>query len=585
MIIDGLQPWIHAFGWTLVHFLWQGAAVGLAYAVVRSLVPRGHGEARYAIGLLALAALAVCPLVTLWLLRPVAMPAGNIDAVEQAVFAMTQAGAGSRGFFAMFDLSWLVAAWAAGVIVMTARALRQWRALEHVATRLAWREAEVDALFERVAMRFGGIRGVRVLVSRHLDTPTLIGWFNPVILLPAAVVLGFPRHQLELILAHELGHLRRHDHLVNLVQVTVETLLFYHPVVHWISREVRHDREVCCDRLVLRLTEGEPREYARTLAALENLRQLSPQLAVAASGGHLLDRVRRIVGLPSVPRRRSRGAWAVLACTAILLIGMLLVPRWNDTDERAIVPIPVALAFDAFDDDLPALRLEIDPVVETSWPAIDVPVASGGQSPSVLPSQDADAGRPVFVEPAAPTLALVSPPQTVTTDVVVEDEVRRMPEPVMASAVSVPGPRPLPRLLRRVDPVYPQLNPLDARGHVAFEFSVDAQGAVRDIRTVVGDGRSTLASAARRALRQWRFESRPSSSTVAERYRQDFVFKGIVEGPVQVQDEGDATQCRRMTGSQVCRPVLAKGLTTEVVVARGDQLAASPGRPVPAAGF
>ena len=182
-----------------------------------------------------------------------------------------------------------------GVSFMIWRAVHQWRSLERIATRLAYRRAEIEEILLRVAKRFGGMPGARVLVSGFIDTPTLIGWFKPVILLPAAVVAGFPREQLELILAHELGHLRRYDHLVNLGQAVIETLLFYHPVVHWISREVRHEREVCCDNLVLRLTDSEPREYARTLAALEEVRQLAPQLSVAASGGMLLDRVRRIV--------------------------------------------------------------------------------------------------------------------------------------------------------------------------------------------------------------------------------------------------------------------------------------------------
>ena len=68
---------------------------------------------------------------------------------------------------------------------------------------------------------------------------------------------------MELILAHELGHVRRWT-MVNLLQVVVETILFYHPVVHWISRELRREREICCDALVLRLSGGQARDYART---------------------------------------------------------------------------------------------------------------------------------------------------------------------------------------------------------------------------------------------------------------------------------------------------------------------------------
>ncbi|MCW5567801.1 MAG: TonB family protein [Dokdonella sp.] len=562
MSVDGLQAWIHAFGWMLVHFLWQGAAVGLAYAVVRALIPRDHGEARYAVGLVALAALVACPLVTLWLLRPSAVVAEAGASVELAALAMAPIGVGATGFLASLDLSWLVAAWVAGVVIMTARALCQWRALEHIATRLAWREAEVDALFMRVAARFGGVRGVCVLVSRHLDTPTLIGWFNPVILLPAAVVLGFPRHQLELILAHELGHLRRHDHLVNFVQATIETLLFYHPVVHWISREVRHDREICCDRLVLHLTEGEPHEYARTLAALEHLRQLPPQLAVAASGGRLLDRVRRIVGLPSMPDARPRGAWFALAGGVGVFAVALAISHWDDdvVTARTLDPVASREAAPIMD----RLDTSVAPA-DIALPRLDPPLAAAGSEHSSAPAlpdrteEEGDDGAPV------PVLLPVPPPaRTEGAVAAAAFEVSDL-EATMVPAAEVPQVRPLrqpsraPKLVRRVDPVYPEVASDDSRGHVEFEFSLERNGSVRDINVVSGDARGMFANAARHALRQWRFDPRDSARVSGQRFRQDFVFAGISRGLIE-----EAGACQRSTGSHLCRPARVLGLSTEV---------------------
>ena len=73
-----------------------------------------------------------------------------------------------------------------------------------------------------------------------------------------------------MVLAHELAHIRRHDFLVNLLQTVVETLLFYHPAVWWMSRRVRVEREHCCDDLAVAVC-GEPARYARALARLEEL--------------------------------------------------------------------------------------------------------------------------------------------------------------------------------------------------------------------------------------------------------------------------------------------------------------------------
>ena len=74
--------------------------------------------------------------------------------------------------------------------------------------------------------------------------------------------------QIESILLHELAHIRRHDYLVNLLQIVVESLVFYHPAVWWISGVMRAERENCCDDLVV-ATQGDAFVYAAALTALE----------------------------------------------------------------------------------------------------------------------------------------------------------------------------------------------------------------------------------------------------------------------------------------------------------------------------
>jgi beta-lactamase regulating signal transducer with metallopeptidase domain len=334
-------PLIQSLGWTLLHFLWQGAAIGLGYATLRLILPADHAEARYNAGLVALVLIAICPPLTLGIVYPHVVAAAGAEptAIDAIVASVPSAAAEPDATFTLDRvLPWLVLSWVLGVAIMAWRALRQWQALERIAHRCAEPSSDLERMLASLAKRFGLARSIRVLVSAQIDTPTLIGWLKPVILLPTAVALGFPRHQIELILAHELGHLRRYDHLVNLAQAVLETLLFYHPVVHWISREVRNDREVCCDRLVLRMTRGEPREYAQTLASLEELRLATPQLAVAATGGVLLDRVRRIVDMPA-PRlaapRPMLGIMLLVAAAVIIAGTSVLRPDRKELDALA----------------------------------------------------------------------------------------------------------------------------------------------------------------------------------------------------------------------------------------------------------
>ncbi len=185
-------------------------------------------------------------------------------------------------------------------------------------------------------------RPVRVAVSALARTPSLIGWLAPVIVLPASTLLALTPRQLEMVIAHELAHVRRADYLVNLLQVAVETLLFHHPAVHWISRDVRELREVCCDDLVLR-GGVDPLHYADTLASLEALRSTTHAPAMAATAGSLLLRVRRIVGVAEQQRGRVDGQ-AVVLLLALLALALLLGGQHSAVySAAAAAPPPIAI--------------------------------------------------------------------------------------------------------------------------------------------------------------------------------------------------------------------------------------------------
>lgn len=559
-------PWILALGWTLVHVLWQGVVIGLAHAAVRALLPKAHCHARYAAGLAALALLALWPLATFLALRPRADLATLPGDALSASLGTLAAGA-SAGFDAGIDalLPWLVSLWFVGVVVVGWRALRQWRDLVRLTRRWAFASPELDSIMHAVNARFGFVRKVRVLVSARVDTPMLIGWIKPVVLLPSAVALGFPRQQLELILAHELGHLRRYDHLVNLAQAMLETVLFYHPVVHWISRDVRNERELCCDALVLRLTQGDPREYAHTLASLEELRQLPASFALAASGGELLERVRRIIGLPAsrvVAPRQAQMRW--LFAAALLGIGLVLALRIGREDARTLdVPVlsadwlvsrPAAtlpLATFALPFERPRLRL---------LPA--EPVAAMIAEPRHEPAQPVSAHAAPELTPAAVLREPVAPvaPQAsgARAEATMMPSATTVPAPAAADPVPVAGavePAPTPAVAaasvaasrpvatRIVQPKFPSFARRPA-GRIEAGFAITPDGRVTDIRIVEGDATSAFARAAERALEQWRFDP-ASLSADASRYTQTFVFAP--------RDADSREECIKPTGSLVCR--------------------------------
>ncbi len=122
-------------------------------------------------------------------------------------------------------------------------------------------------LCSRLAVALGVGRRVAVGVCDRVAAPLLLGIVRPLILLPPAVLAGWSLEQVEMALLHELAHVRRWDNLVNLVQRIVESALFFHPAVWIVSGWARHEREHCCDRVVVEYT-GRVLDYAMALFAL-----------------------------------------------------------------------------------------------------------------------------------------------------------------------------------------------------------------------------------------------------------------------------------------------------------------------------
>ncbi|NQW03302.1 MAG: M56 family metallopeptidase [Acidobacteria bacterium] len=146
--------------------------------------------------------------------------------------------------------------WAVGVVLFAARLAGGWLIARRLATRAVTPvAAELEIVARRLATRLRLSRPVRILQSSAVAVPVMIGWLKPVVLLPTAALSGLAPDQLEALLAHELAHVRRHDYVVNLLQSMVETTLFYHPGVWWVSHRVRVEREHCCDDLAVRVTE------------------------------------------------------------------------------------------------------------------------------------------------------------------------------------------------------------------------------------------------------------------------------------------------------------------------------------------
>ena len=329
-----MAPWIDVAGWTLLHFVWQGAAIAVVAAFGFFLLRAAAPHVRYALASVAMATMLVAPVATAMRLSSttaVADPPRSTSAISIAP-ALPPDAAGDRhvagapripakarpGLKAVLPV--IVMLWLTGVALLQLRLLGGWWRVKglHRAS-LAGPASEWQAKAESLAARLGVRQLVRVVEAHAVEIPSVIGWWRPVILLPMGALAGLTPAQADAILVHELAHIRRHDYLVNGLQHVAETLLFYHPAVWWISRRMRIEREHCCDALVVRVC-GDPVEYAVALVELEAGRSRRTALGVAATDGSLVQRIRVLLSAQPSHRRPLADALVTAFVVAVLVV-------------------------------------------------------------------------------------------------------------------------------------------------------------------------------------------------------------------------------------------------------------------------
>ncbi len=352
---------VHRWGWTLLHSLWQLAIIGMLAALLLGFLRRRSPNLRYVVACVGLAAMFFSPLATYCLMPSAADPTlvlastpttasplptepladmaiaarNDRPVVDTALPKPSPADSETSRSSRLLDLAtrlfapcvpWTVLIWLIGVL-----GLATWHVGGFVAAgRL--RCVGIMPVPESLARSFHDLKTrlrvtqpVRLVQSILVEVPVAIGWLRPVILLPVGMLTGLAPHEIEAVLAHELAHVRRYDYLVNLLQTVVETLLFYHPAVWWVSRRIRIERENCCDDTAV-VACGSKVDYVTALTTIEKNRT-APKWAMAATGakkaGATLSRVRRILGV-SAPSRSQASVW-VGGLIVLALVGGLAV--------------------------------------------------------------------------------------------------------------------------------------------------------------------------------------------------------------------------------------------------------------------
>ena len=324
-------------------------------------VARNLGSSGYAVALLALALMPLVVVVTFVEEMRVAAPVSRERAASGGNLTPAGRGGGGQGptlqeipltltLAVERPNSWLVAraervlpwvdgVWILGMLLFVAlRAMGGWWQLEQVRRRARTLVPEdLERSFKHICNQVQVGRQVALRISSEVISPLTMGVWRATVILPVSAVLGLPMEELEAVLAHELGHIRRWDYVWNLMQTAVESVLFFHPSVWSLSRTVRERREICCDEIAVQSSAGAT-VYARALLRLEEQRTVQLRLAVALNGcnGSLLRRVKQVLGEGMAMESRMTSGVRV-ATAGTVVVALLLGPRITEAVATPIV--------------------------------------------------------------------------------------------------------------------------------------------------------------------------------------------------------------------------------------------------------
>jgi beta-lactamase regulating signal transducer with metallopeptidase domain len=198
------------------------------------------------------------------------------------------------------------------------------------------------AILNELRRRLGIRRQVKLVVSSRPIGPAAFGLLRPTIVLPEILLADKTSEQIELILAHELVHIKRGDVIAGYLQLAAQVVWWFHPLIWWANREATRERERCCDRDVVEGVGCRPSAYARTLLSVVELKGRL-RIPAAIPGVRAMEVTsQRLETIMRFQSGSGKGAWLpriAFACGAILLVpgaGLTL----SATDDQ--VPRPKA---------------------------------------------------------------------------------------------------------------------------------------------------------------------------------------------------------------------------------------------------
>ena len=389
-----------ALATALLHSLWQGALVFfLAHLVSQSRLIRNAGQ-RFAIYFGGLLTLPVLTIMTFF-----GSYGAHQDIPGTAQHQMEALGFNTLSGSSAQSVDWttlITIAWLIGTLVFTTRHIVGWVNMKRWLGKAMPAPAEWQ---EKIAVMAAGLnldREFRLLTTVQSSVPFVFGTIKPVVLFPLCYFTQLTHAQIESVLMHELAHIRRHDFLCNCIQLTIESLMFYHPAVWILSKKLRLQREYACDDIV-KGNVPDQKVYLEALYQVAAMAVPSPATSISLinNQSELVMRVKRMLNMPYRSRFKME---AIPAIAGLLVVGALLLASTH--------PIQATLAEQPDGDKNEVItRVITQPIVnDLLIGEIEVPQSSAIDA-SVLEDRSEESTRPKANSDHQRTIALDSIPK------------------------------------------------------------------------------------------------------------------------------------------------------------------------------
>lgn len=308
------SPVASGIGWTLIHATWQIAILVLAFVGIKFLTRQSN--VRYWAGISLLFAQIPLSIITFFV---VYAPASITNPISGSLEIALQLSLPERiTSYLNSHINLIFGLWFAGISLLLLKlGINYFLTNSLKYSKLNKYNFKLVELLSEVKEKLGVTRTVEIYETKAVTIPMIIGTLKPVVLIPASLLSGLSTEQLEIIIAHELAHLKRHDFTLNILQSFVEIIFFYHPALWFLSAEIRQEREHCCDETAMQVNDNRLLLVKTLTSIQESSRALPLAMAFGRKKMSLLERVQRILGVNQKRSHAKESLW--------LLGGLMIV--------------------------------------------------------------------------------------------------------------------------------------------------------------------------------------------------------------------------------------------------------------------